>query len=156
MMTRCETTIVLAIAAATMTIMAVSAAQATTVKEIFEKHKLLGTFAMDCDQPPSRDKNWYYITRVMDDDHVQRDLMWGESETTRAGYIVLDKAEERSGNEIYVSGTADDQDNVEGIWRVEQVRMLQWDSTRAGKKVISSGKWVTDQFPVPWFYRCGD
>ena len=128
-----------------------SSAQAASIKEIFEKHGLLGTFAWDCSKPASGDNNWYFVNRVMDADHVQRDFMSGP--TTRAWYTILDKAEERSANEIYVSGTRDGKP-TDGIWRVEQNRMLQRESTH-GKKTIADGKWVATGKDMPWLNRCG-
>jgi Serpin (serine protease inhibitor) len=104
-----------------------------SIKDIFEKHGLLGTFAWDCSKPASADKNWYFVNHVDDADHIQLDYMTGA--TTRAWYSILDKAEERSANEIYVSGTRYGEP-TDGIWRVEQNRMLQVESTQGGKKII--------------------
>jgi hypothetical protein len=134
------------------TVLTATSAQAASVKEIFEKHNLLGSFAWDCAKPPSADNNWYFVNRVMDSDHVQRDYMTGP--TTRAWFVIIDKAEERGGNEISVSGTRDGKP-ANGIWRVEQDRMLQWDATVDGKKIIASGKLVTSGRDMPWFNRCG-
>ena len=39
--------------------LAAGAAQAASVKEVFEKHGLLGTWAWDCSKPASR-SNYYY------------------------------------------------------------------------------------------------
>jgi hypothetical protein len=126
---------------------------AASVKEIFEKHNLLGTFAWDCTKPPSADNNWYFVNRSMDADHVQRDFM--SSPTTRAWFLILDKAAETSANEISVSGTRDGKP-TESIWRTERNRMLQWDATQDGKKIITGGKWVTTGKDMPWLNRCGD
>src|ERR1700693_3232513 len=119
--------IALEIAAAAVLILAVSSAQAASIKEIFEKHNLFGTYAWDCTKPASADDNWYFVNRVMDADHVQRDFMSGP--TTRAWFTILDKATERSANEIYVSGIRDGQP-TDGIWRTEQDRMMQWDTAQ--------------------------
>jgi hypothetical protein len=152
-MTGVQQTISLATAAAVVAILAASSAQAASVKEIFEKHNLLGVFAWDCTKPASGDNNWYFRNRVMDADHVQRDFMSGP--TTRAWFVILDKAEERGANEIFVSGTQDGK-RGEGIWRTEQNRMLQWDTMRDGKKIIAGGKLVTTGKDMPWLNRCGD
>src|SRR5213594_348040 len=64
-------------------------AQGGSVKALFEKYNLIGTFAWDCSKPPSRD-NQYFINRVVDADHVQRDLMSGPS--TRHSIAMIDKA----------------------------------------------------------------
>jgi len=78
-----------------------SGAQADSVKEIFEKFGLLGNFAWDCNKPPSPD-NWLYTNRLIDADHVQRDLMTGSA--TRQWMAVFDKASELKPNELLVSG----------------------------------------------------
>jgi hypothetical protein len=79
-----------------------SSAQAASVKEIFEKHDLLGTFAWDCSKPPSAENNWHYINRLVDIDHVQRDFMTGPA--TRQWVTVFDKASEPKPNEVVASG----------------------------------------------------
>ena len=48
-------------------------AQSGSVKVLFEKYNLLGTFAWDCARPASRENNLYYVNRLIDADHVQRD-----------------------------------------------------------------------------------
>jgi hypothetical protein len=139
-------------AAAAMSVSVGVPAQAASIKEIFEKHNLLGTFAWDCTKPASADNNWYFVNRVMDADHVQRDFMTGP--TTRAWFTILDKATEQNANDIYVSGTRDGKP-TDGVWRVEQNRMLQWDATQDGKKIIAAGKWVNSGKAMPWLNRCG-
>src|ERR1043166_7437887 len=79
-----------------------SAAQTASVKTVFEKYNLLGTFAWDCSKPASR-TNYYYVHRALDGGHVQRDLM--SAPTTRDWVATLDKAAERASGEIAVSGT---------------------------------------------------
>src|ERR1700680_2439314 len=78
------------------------AANAASVKEIFEKYGLLGNFAWDCRKPPSLEDNWYYINRLIDAERVQRDFMIGPA--TRQWVAVFDKASELRQNEIKVSG----------------------------------------------------
>jgi hypothetical protein len=144
--------IALAITAAAAIILAVSSAQAASIKEIFEKHNLLGTFAWDCTKSPSADNNWYYVNRATDADHVQRDFMSGPM--TRAWFMILDKAEETGATEISLSGTRDGQP-FDGIWRLEQNRMQQWNATQDGKKLIAAGKWLATGKDMPWLNRCG-
>jgi len=132
-------------------ILASSSVQAASMKEIFEKHGLLGPFAWDCSKPPNANNNWYFVNRVIDADHVQRDYMTGT--TTRAWYTILDKAEEKSANEIYVSGTRDGKP-TDGVWRVEQNRVLQVEATQDGKKIISGGKWTNTGKDMPWLNKC--
>src|SRR5262245_4637727 len=66
-----------------------SAAQTASVKTVFEKHNLLGTFAWDCSKPASK-ANYYYVHRAVDGGQVQRDLMSGP--TTRDWVATLEKA----------------------------------------------------------------
>src|ERR1700688_1260023 len=120
----------MSITAAAVTILATSSVQAASVKEIFEKYNLLGTFAWDCTQPASKD-NDYYVSRLLDTDHAQWDRMSGP--TTRASATVFDKAAELKPNEIAVSGSVDGNAS-DGVWRVEPTQMLQWEATIAGKK----------------------
>jgi hypothetical protein len=120
--------------ALTSTVFPASAPQAASIKDIFEKYDLLGTFAWDCSRPSSAN-NWYYVNRLLDADHVQRDLMTGP--TTRQWVTVLDKASELKLNEVMVSGwitgalegSAVENEPVDGVWRIERNRMQQWTST---------------------------
>jgi hypothetical protein len=125
----------------------------TTVSAVFEKHDLLGTFAWDCAKPASSDNNWYFVNRLLDADHVRRDFMTGP--TTRAWAAIVDKATESKLNEIMVTGIRDGQPTA-GVWRIEQNRMLQWNATQGGKKLIADGKWVDSGKDMPWLNRCGD
>jgi heat shock protein HslJ len=125
----------------------------SSVKAIFEKRGLIGAFAWDCSKPPNSNSNWYFVNRVIDADHVQRDYM--TDQTTRAWYVIIDRAEERGANEIFGSGTRDGQP-IESIWRIEPNRMLQWEATQAGKKIIAAGKWVATGKDMPWLNRCGN
>lgn len=130
-----------------------SSVHAASIKETFDKHHLFGTFAWDCSKEASEKDNWYFVNRAIDSDHVQRDYMTARQ--TRGWYTILDKAEERGSNEIYVSGTFDGKP-TDGIWRVEQNRMLQVEATREGKTIIRGGKWVDSGKDMPWLNRCGD
>jgi hypothetical protein len=133
-----------------------SAFAQTSVKSVLEKHNLLGTFAMDCSKPASKN-NLYFVNRAIDADHVQRDQMSGT--TTRDLIIYIDKAAELKPNEIAVSGTRDGKP-TDGVWRIER----KGDSMRAqgieaswdGKKQISGGKWANGGGEVPWLNRCGE
>src|SRR5712692_1269086 len=134
------------------------AAQAASVKEIFEKYNLLGTFAWDCSRPPSPDNNWYYVNRLIDADHVRRDFMTGPS--TRPWVVVFDKAVELRPNEIMVSGLLTgriigktvERAPVDGVWRIEPNRIQQWSSTFEGKPLISGGR--LDNREMPWNHKC--
>jgi hypothetical protein len=141
-----------AAAALAATLVGASTVEAASIKDIFEKRGLIGTFAWDCSKPASPDNNWYFVNRVVDADHVQRDYMTASS--IRAWYSILDKAEETSTGDIRVSGTRDGRP-TDGLWRVEQNRMLQVEATQDGKTIISGGKWVNSGKDMPWLNRCG-
>ena len=52
-------------------------AQDGAVKALFEKHNLIGIFASNCRGPASKQNN-YFVHRLLDPDHLQRDVMEGE------------------------------------------------------------------------------
>jgi hypothetical protein len=122
-----------------------------SIKELFEKYDLLGTFAQDCGKPVSGNSNWYFVNRLVDGDRVQRDLMTGP--TTRQFVTFLDRAEERDGHEIFVSGTRDGTP-VDGIWILEKGRMRQWEASRGGRKEIVAGRYVSSGVMLPWLFKC--
>ena len=121
-----------------------------SVKTVFEKYNLLGTFSWDCSKPASKD-NQYFVNRVVDADHVQRDQMSGE--TTRDAVTIIDKAAGLGPNELSVSGTREGQP-AEGIWRVENNRQIGTEVTIGGKKVISAGRYVGSGRNVQWLVKC--
>jgi|HubBroStandDraft_2_1064218.scaffolds.fasta_scaffold250034_2 hypothetical protein len=146
--------IAFAVAAATATILADSSAQAASVKDIFEKYKLLGTFSYDCTKPADK-KNLYYVNRVVDADHVERDEMIGPE--TRSRVIMLDKAEELRPNEIKFSGSiVDGPSSVTVVWHIESNKMLQWESTHDGKPIVRDGVFLDTQYKMPFLNRCGN
>jgi hypothetical protein len=126
---------------------------AGAVKAIFEKHKLLGTFAADCTKPPKAVDNWYYVDRLVDPDHVQRDVM--ESKTSRTQRVIIDRAWEWQPNEVGVSGNRDGKP-IAALWRLDGDRMVQWETIVAGVPEISGGKWLKTKADMPWLKRCGD
>jgi hypothetical protein len=144
--------IAFSVAAATATILAASSAHAASAKEIFEKYKLLGTFSYDCTKPADK-KNLYFVNRALDADHVQRDIMSGP--TTRDSVVIYDKVEELKSNEIRVSGTRDGEP-AEGVFRIEQNRMLQWYSKVNGKENIRDGVFLATNYKLPYLNRCGN
>jgi hypothetical protein len=122
----------------------------TSVKTVFEKHNLLGTFAWDCSKPTSK-QNHYFVHRLLDADRVQRDMMEGPS--TRGFVAVIDKAEESKPNEITVSGTWDGKP-FSSVYRIEPDRILVLETTVDGKVRVAGGR-VHDGGEVPWANRCG-
>ena len=117
----------------------VNGARAESVREVFEKYNLLGAWAWDCGKLPDKN-NWYFINHVVDANTVQRDYM--KSTTERGWYAMLTQATPLSPTEVRVAGTRDDHIKVDGIWRVEQNRMLQWEATQDGKKTIANGRYI--------------
>jgi hypothetical protein len=133
---------------------------ADSVKAVFEKYNLLGNLAWDCSRPASK-SNLRYVHRLLDADRVQREQMSGP--TSRDWVVVLDKAAEAGSNQIALSGTLTgrvggrdlDSKPTNGIWRVEPNRLVQWEATVNGEKVIDGGRYVSTGVQVPWMYRCG-
>ena len=81
--------------------LAMGAAQAASVKEVFEKHGLIGTLAWDCSKPASR-SNYYYVHRLLDADHLQRESMEGPQ--SRAFLTVIDRARKRGPTSLPSAG----------------------------------------------------
>jgi PAN domain len=89
-------------------------AQAESVQAVLERNGLIGVFAWDCNRPAAKD-NLYYVNRVIDAAHAQRDQMSGPADRDYA--IILDKASAAGANDIAVSGTRDGRP-VSGVWRL--------------------------------------
>ena len=130
-------------------LLGLTAAQAASVKEVFEKHGLLGTWALDCSKPASR-SNYYYVHRLLDADRLQREAMEGPQ--SRAFLAVIDRAAEKGPNELAVSGTVDGKP-FSSIYRVEPARMRVLKSTIDGKVVITGGRFVNGS-EFPWADKC--
>jgi hypothetical protein len=126
-------------------------AQAASVQEVFEKYNQIGTWAWDCSKPPS-DNNRYYVNRVIDANHVQRDAMNGP--TTRDHVSIIDKATPLGPNEIALGGTYDDK-AAEAVWRVEGDRQTTTEFTLEGKKQISGGKLANNGRQMRSTNKCG-
>jgi hypothetical protein len=132
----------------------------TSVKDIFEKHKLIGTFAWDCSKPAAN-TNLYFVHRAIDGGYVQRDQMTGE--TKRDWTALLEKATEAGPNQIAFSGTVTgriegrDYENapVNGSYQIEPNRIRQWEAMLDGRKTIAGGKILNGGYEVPWANRCG-
>jgi len=141
-------------AVVTLAFLAVAPTRAASVKEIFEKYQLLGMFAVDCTKPPS-DDNRYFVHRLVDPDHLQRDRVSGPGARDYA--YMIDQASEVGPQEVSVSGT-----RVEGsrkgepsteIWRIERDRLKIMEGTLGNVNVISSGRYNRRAI-VPWINRC--
>jgi tetratricopeptide (TPR) repeat protein len=129
-----------------------AAAAPVTVKELFEKYDLFGTFAADCSMPVS-EQNQYIVHRA-NSDYVQRDSMVGPS--TRADASLIESVSEPAPNELDLTMT-----NERG--RTNEVIRLgdrQWRSMEAardnGEKLISGGRAMQGARLVsPWLKKCG-
>ena len=147
---------------AVIAVLAASSAQAQsgTVKAVFEKHRLLDTFAWDCSKPAANN-NLYFVHRPLDGGQVQRDQMSGE--TARDWTLIVEKATDARPNEITYSGLVTgrlvgrnlENKPVNGVYRIEQNRLLQWDATVDGERTIGGGKILSNGSQVPWANRCG-
>ena len=130
-----------------------AAAQTSAVKSVFENYKLFGIFAFDCSKPVSGE-NYYYVHRMIDPDHAERDRMSGEN--TRDFVDVIDKAVAIGPDQVRVSGTRAEGNRkgepIEELYRVEANRVTTLEATISGGKVISGGLFNGHQ--VPWAYRC--
>jgi hypothetical protein len=122
----------------------------TPVKTIFEKYRLLGTFAVDCGKPASPD-NLFYWNRALDDGAIERDQMSGPAK--RDWIVFLDNATELRPNEIAVSGTRDGKP-INGVWRVEDRRMLQVEVNWDGKEYVGNGRLLQNGSSMPWLNKC--
>jgi hypothetical protein len=127
----------------------IAQAQDTSAKLLFEKYKLIGTFAFDCSKPPA-DNNRYYVHRVMPTAHVQRDMMSGP--TTRDFAVIWAQGQDLTGNQIALTGTRDGQP-LTSTYLIEGNRLRVMESTVAGKKEIEGGRFVGSG-PTPWANRC--
>jgi polyhydroxybutyrate depolymerase len=127
-----------------------SAAQADSVRQVFEKYDLLGTFAVDCGKPPS-EENWYFVHEAISEDRIQRNMLTGPA--TRKFQFVYDQASELRQNEIAVHGARDGAP-LDAIWHLERGRQIETETTLRGVKVIAAGKFLSNGREVPWTTKC--
>ena len=122
---------------------------------MFENYNLLGTFAFDCSKPVSPE-NFYYVHRLIDPGHVQRDRMSGP--TTRDYALVIDQASGVGPSQISLGGSRSEGNRkgepITEIWRVEPNRITTEQVTISGAKVIVDGR--LNGRPVGWYNRCED
>jgi tetratricopeptide (TPR) repeat protein len=121
-----------------------------SVKTVFEKHNLLGIFAADCSKPAST-QNYYYVHRLIDAGHLQRDIMDGP--TSRAFVVIIKKAAESKPDEIAVSGTSDGKPFF-SVYRIEPSGMRVLESMVDGKVEIAGGRFVSEG-ETPSTSQCG-
>jgi hypothetical protein len=126
-------------------------AAATASADIFHKHGLFGTWAVDCPRPPSV-ANPYVTYRLVDGDRVQRQI------SVEAGKILdlstIDSAAEGGPAELIVSWQTAEGGITNRIL-LRDGRMQVLDSTRSdGQKLVINGRRVRDNTEVPRFERC--
>jgi len=127
------------------------AAEAASVREVFEQYGLLGTFAIDCARPVSPE-NHYMQFRALDGGRVQIELMVGPQQRQYA--YVIDRAEARGPNGIATS-MANEQQRLNLLYRVEGRRLRTMESAReGGATIVASGLLTASKMPTPWLNRC--
>ena len=143
--------IALAIAAVASIIPAASSAQAASVKEVFEKYGVLGTFAGDCSQPASS-RNGYIMYHPIDAGHVQRDTMVGP--TKREYVYIADAATGTAPDQIEVAGTTSDGKPFSYTLRIDGTRHRVMTWTEGGVTSIVDGVWKEKKYTMPWVTKC--
>jgi hypothetical protein len=138
-----------AVCVAALTSLATCSAQAASVQEIFGKYELLGFLAVDCSKEVSRD-NDYYVHRLVDADHLQRDVMEGRTVVTSV--IKIDRAAEVRPNEISVSGSQDGK-SYTAVYGVEPSRTRVLEATVDGKVEVAGGR-MANGGETPWHNNC--
>jgi len=148
-------------AAAAVLVCATAAVHAASVKDIFQKYNLLGVFAQDCTKPPTvqtppngGDQNWWFVNRLIDDNHAQRDFM--NSPTERGFVIIIDSATELQPNQIRVTGVRDGTISVDNVWHIDKNRTLTWQGIGDTKGNIANGKYTQTGNAIPWLTQCGN
>jgi hypothetical protein len=133
--------------------------QTGSVQAILEKYNLVGIFAADCGKQPSVD-NIYYIFRVHDPNHAQRDVMDGPS--SRPRYIMIDKVAAADPNRLSENGLLTgilgrinhDRTPSEAVWHVEANRIRFLEASLGTQKIVTGGKFITNSQDTPWYNRC--
>jgi tetratricopeptide (TPR) repeat protein len=128
------------------------ATRMVTVRELFEKYDLIGTFAADCSMPVS-EKNQYIVHRV-NSDFVQRDSMIDSS--TRADASLIDSATEPAPNELDVAMT-NERGRTNEVMRLGYRQWRLMESARDdGERLISGGRATQGaRLESPWLKKCG-
>ena len=128
-----------------------AAAQAPTVKQVFEKYDLIGVFGVDCSKPASK-QNLYHVHRVVDDGHVQADQM--SSATDRDFMMMIDQIVDTKPNAVTVSGTIDNQ-RYRLTLSLDGKRKRTMEMVREpNQTVIKDGKRVNRNEELPWHTKC--
>jgi len=127
------------------------ATSAMTVKQLFERYDLMGTFAADCSMPVS-EQNEYTVHRA-NNDYVQRDSMIGPSRRSDASLI--DAASEAAPDELHVS-MANERRRVDDSIRIARRQWRVFESvTENGQKLISRGRFTQGaRSESLWLQKC--
>src|SRR6266705_1246796 len=125
--------------------------QGASVKEIFEKHGLLGTWSANCSKPLSK-QNRYAVYRVLDADHVQREVK--SDPATEGALSVADRASESGPNEVTISWV-NNEGRVNNTVRVDGSRFRLWQSSsETGETFVVDGREVDDDEETLWIHKC--
>jgi serpin B len=145
------TSIMLGLSAAIMIGAPVAPAQ-MSAQAVFDKHKLLGIFAADCNKPASP-SNLFYVSRPLGGDRVQHDQMNGHA--SRENVTLIDNAAEPKPGELALSGTRDGKPTTV-LWRVVQNQVLRLEMSVGDNKLISAGRFTASGDQVPALQKCGE
>jgi hypothetical protein len=123
-----------------------------SVKEIFERYGLLGTWSADCSKPLGK-QNRYAIYRAIDADHVQREV---KSDPAVPGRLsIADRASEAGPNEVIISWVDENSRTINTV-RVEGNRFRLWQSASdTGEQFVVDGREVDDGEETVWIHKCG-
>jgi hypothetical protein len=122
------------------------------VAAVFEKHNLLGTFALDCKQPVGP-HNHYIVHHKLGSGAVQRDLMVGPA--TKQYSYVIDRAEILRPGEVSTS-MANEKQRLNIVFRFDDGRIRTIESvTPTGAKIVVGGNLTGGGGAAPWYAKCG-
>src|SRR5258705_7756958 len=96
-----------------------------SLRAFFEKHQMLGTFALDCSMPVDQ-TNGYFVFHPLDSGEVQHVHMSGP--TTQEYSAIFESGGELSGSEIELRGTLEGE-TIEVVYRIEQNRIRNLEAT---------------------------
>src|ERR1700692_3925672 len=131
-------------------VLSAAAADAASVKDLFESHDLLGIWSLDCQQPVS-ENNPFVVFRPVQT-FVQRDTM--ASATDRTDASIIDAAEETKPNEITMSMVSEPR-RLKLVVRLEPKRMRTMEiAAENGEKFVADGRLVSTGDEVPWSNKC--
>jgi hypothetical protein len=130
---------------------ALPVAAAASAADIFHKHGLFGTWAVDCARPPSI-ANPHVVYRLIDGNRVQRQT------SVEAGRILdlstIETAAEAGASELIISWQTGEGGITNKI-RLGDGWMQVVESTRSnGQRLVVNGRRVRDNSEAPRFTRC--